>query len=103
MTAIQRLKDDAVVPTGDALFDSLFDQSAAGIGIVSLDGRFLRVNPAFCRITGYSEEELENKTFLELTHPEDIGITSSNRSHLVAGAAKSSTYEKRYVHKDGTP
>ena len=103
MVTMQRLKDDAVIPSGDALFDSIFDQSAAGIGIVSLDGRFVRVNPAFCRITGYSAEELHDKTFLELTYPEDLEITSSNRAHLVSGEAKSRTYEKRYVRKDGAP
>ncbi len=103
MATMQRLKDDAVIPSGDALFDSIFDQSAAGIGIVSLDGRFVRVNPAFCRITGYTAEELHDKTFLELTYPEDLEITSSNRAHLVSGEAKSRTYEKRYVRKDGAP
>jgi PAS domain S-box-containing protein len=103
MAVAERPRQDTSIPDGDALFGSLFEQSAAGVGIVSLDGHFLRANPALCRITGYTEEELREKTFLELTYPEDVEITSVNRDQLVTGEAKSRTYEKRYVHKNGTP
>jgi PAS domain S-box-containing protein len=103
MAVAERPRQDTSIPDGDALFGSLFEQSAAGVGIVSMDGHFLRANPALCRITGYTEEELREKTFLELTYPEDIEITSNNRDQLVTGTAKSRTYEKRYVHKNGTP
>jgi PAS domain S-box-containing protein len=103
MAVAERPRQDASIPDGDALFGSLFEQSAAGVGIVSLDGRFLRANPALCRITGYTEAELQQKTFIDLTYPEDVEITSNNRDALVSGDAKSRTYEKRYVHKNGTP
>ncbi len=103
MAVAERPRQDASIPDGDALFGSLFEQSAAGVGIVSLDGHFVRANPALCRITGYTEAELQQKTFLELTYPEDVEITSNNRDALVSGEAKSRTYEKRYVHKNGTP
>lgn len=103
MAVAERPRQDTSIPDGDALFGSLFEQSAAGVGIVSMDGHFLRANPALCRITGYTESELQQKTFLELTYPEDVEITSNNRDALVTGEAKSRTYEKRYVHKNGTP
>src|SRR4051812_29966826 len=103
MALAERPRQDTSIPDGDALFGSLFDQSAAGVGIVSMEGYFLRANPVMCRITGYTEEELSKKTFLELTYPPDIDITSNNREQLVSGQAKSRTYEKRYVHKNGTP
>jgi PAS domain S-box-containing protein len=103
MAVAERPRQDTSIPDGDALFGSLFEQSAAGVGIVSLDGHFVRANPALCRITGYTEAELQQKTFLELTYPEDVEITSNNRDALVSGDAKSRTYEKRYVHKNGTP
>src|SRR5581483_3928149 len=103
MTVAERPRQDMSIPDGDALFASLFEQSAAGVGIVSLEGYFLRANPAFCRITGYTEAELQQKTFLDLTYPEDLEVTSVNRGALMSGEAKSRTYEKRYVHKNGTP
>jgi PAS domain S-box-containing protein len=103
MAVAERPRQDTSIPDGDALFGSLFEQGAAGVGIVSLDGRFLRANPALCRITGYTEAELQQKTFLELTYPEDVEITANNRDALVLGGVKSRTYEKRYVHKNGTP
>jgi PAS domain S-box-containing protein len=103
MVARQRQKEEVVIPDADALFASLFDQSAAGVAILEVDGRFLRANPAFCRIVGYTEEELQQRTFLDLTYPEDYNITSTNREQLISGTAKSQTYEKRYVHKSGAP
>jgi PAS domain S-box-containing protein len=103
MAVAERPRQDTSIPDGDALFGSLFEQGAAGVGIVSLDGHFVRANPALCRITGYTEEELRQKTFLQLTHPDDVEITSNNRDALVTGEAKSRTYEKRYMHKNGTP
>ena len=42
------------------------------MAISSLDGRFLRVNPALCEITGYSREQLEAMTFRSITHPDDL-------------------------------
>jgi PAS domain S-box-containing protein len=103
MAVAERPRQDTSIPDGDALFGSLFEQGAAGVGIVSLEGRFLRANPALCRITGYTEAELQQKTFLELTYPDDVEITANNRDALVSGDVKSRTYEKRYIHKNGTP
>ncbi len=39
------------------------------MALVGLDGRFLKVNAAYCRITGYSEEELLARTFADITYP----------------------------------
>ena len=40
---------------------------------ISPDGRYLQVNRAFCKIVGYSEEELLALDFQTITHPEDLG------------------------------
>ncbi|HXE54028.1 MAG TPA: EAL domain-containing protein [Tepidisphaeraceae bacterium] len=82
-----------------AIFES------AGVGMAHADPttrRFLRVNRRLCQITGYSEEELLNMTFLELTHPDDRPGTNEQNQQLLAGQMNRSDWQKRYVRKDGS-
>ena len=61
------------MPRGwQAGFRKAFDQAAIGMALVGLDGRWLRVNPALCKIVGYSEQELLVTDFQTITHPEDL-------------------------------
>jgi PAS domain S-box-containing protein len=64
-------------------------------------GRFLRVNPKLCAITGYSEEELLGMTFTEITHPDDRQENFEGFQQAVHGGAPEYEVEKRYVRKDG--
>jgi PAS domain S-box-containing protein len=81
---------------------STFDQSPVGSVIVGLDKGFIRVNPAFCKFLGYSENELIGKSISEITHPEDIGIGMQEMKSLVEGKESSSIVQKRYIRKDGS-
>jgi PAS domain S-box-containing protein len=78
-----------------------FDQATVGISHYSLDGRYLRVNQRFCEVVGYSAEELLQKNYQEITHPDDIGISDEHLQRLVIGAAEP-FFEKRYLRKDGS-
>src|SRR4029078_10243507 len=51
-------------------------------------------------ITGYSREELETKTFADITHPEDIEPDWANARRLLAGEINKYSLEKRYIRKD---
>src|SRR5882672_6774578 len=85
----------------DQLLGSLFAQEATGIAVTTLGGRFLRVNQAFCRMAGYSEAELLEMTFRDVTHPDDIESTENFRQQLLSGETANHTHDKRYVRKDG--
>ena len=61
----QRLK--ALSEENRALVDNSLDLVAA----FDLEGRFLRINPAGCRITGYAAEELLGRPWQDFVHPED--------------------------------
>ena len=87
----------------DELFDSLFEQEATGIAVTTLAGRFLRVNRALCGMIGYSAEELLEKTFRDITHPEDLESTENFRQRLISGDVANQTLDKRYIRKDGKP
>jgi PAS domain S-box-containing protein len=86
----------------EKLFGALFEQSAAGIGVFSIGGRFLRANPALCRLLGYSEQELQQKTHLDVIHMEDLEAAAVARAQLISGKLKPRLSERRYVHRDGS-
>ncbi len=82
-------------------FRGAFQNSAIGMAMVSLEGRWLRVNRAICEIVGRSEEELLACTFQDITHPDDLGKDLAHLNALVAGEIDHYQMEKRYFHKAG--
>ena len=88
--------------SGDALFGALFEQSAVGIAVFSIGGRFLRANPAMCRLLGYSEHELLQKTHMDVIHVDDLEAAAVSRAQVISGKVKPRVNERRYVHKDGS-
>lgn len=80
-----------------------FHQSPSGLAFGTLSGRFIKVNPAFCSITGYTSDELENLTFQEITHPDDLAIDVAHLNELLSNARTSYQIQKRYIQKNGSP
>lgn len=86
---------------GQQHFLDTFEHAASGITHVDISGRLLRANQTFCRIVGYSKDELAHLSFQDITVPEDIGPDLRMLDETLAGARPSYTLEKRYRHKDG--
>jgi len=82
-------------------FKSMFEDSAVGMSVTNADGT-VNINRAFCEILGYSEFELQNKKWQEITHPDDIQKNEEIVTSLLQGKAKRVRFEKRYVHKNGS-
>lgn len=82
-------------------FANAFRQSPHGMAFVDPTGRWLKANLALCDMLGYTEEELQGRTFAEITHPEDVGTDIEQLRRLVAGEIGSYHRIKRYVRKDG--
>src|SRR5690606_13500549 len=78
-----------------------FSGAATGIAVTDLQGRFLEVNPAYCRMLEYSEEELKSLDFFSLTHPDDRQKNTAELKELISGKRKSFIIEKRYLAKSG--
>ena len=85
----------------DLRFRGAFESAAIGMALVGLEGRWLKVNQAICRIVGYSAEELLTKTFQDITHSEDLPKDLENIRQLVNGEIQDYRMEKRYFHKKG--
>jgi len=88
--------------TSEARYRSILESAPIGIVSISLSGYFLLVNQAFCNMLGYSREELEKLTYLDIIHPEDKSLARSERQLLIEGEIETYRKEKRYVRKDGS-
>ena len=73
------------------------------LGVVesSLEGRYLNVNEEFCRMLGYTREELLQRGIKDVTHEEDYHVDIKLHGQLLAGEIPYYKLEKRFVRKDG--
>ena len=82
-------------------FRNVFEAANVGKSLTRPSGE-VHVNQAFCDFLGYTRDELEGKTWMDLTPPEDIEPTRHFINCLLSGEQGSVRFEKRYLHKDGT-
>lgn len=85
----------------EELFESIFENAPIGMALVSLEGKWLRVNNSVCEIVGYSEGELLAIDFQQITHPDDLGNDLQFLEDVLAGRREKYQMEKRYFHKNG--
>ena len=83
-------------------FRAIFEQAAVGIAHVAPDGHFIRINHKFCDIVGYSHDEMQNLSFQDITHPDDLENDLNLVQQLLDGRKDSYSLEKRYLHKDSS-
>ena len=83
------------------LFRSAFDNAPIGMALVGLEGQWLDVNQALCELVGYSEGELRQLTFQDLTHPDDLDADLALVADVLAGRRATYQMQKRYIHADG--
>ena len=98
----RRRAAERALRASEGRLSAVFSQAALGIAVSNLDGQFQEANLKFCSILGYSLEELRQRTFLDLTHPDDVETTRASVQKLLAGTIPSYAIEKRYLRKDGT-
>jgi diguanylate cyclase (GGDEF)-like protein/PAS domain S-box-containing protein len=87
-------------------FTSAFANAPIGMALVSARGTFASciedVNPAFCELTGFSQDELRGRDLIDLlVHPGSRRIATSELERLTAGAVEVVNGERRLVQKDG--
>ena len=84
------------------LFRDVFTASPIGIAVENLDGQLLFVNPAFCSMLGFSEEELRSKHCVDFSPREDAEKDEALFQQLRAGSIDHYQLEKRYFRRDGS-
>ncbi len=82
-------------------FRHFFDLPLVGMAITSPERSFLLVNQTLCNLLGYSAEELTGRTWLEVTHPEDVAESQWLFEQILAGAREGYLMDNRFIHRDG--
>jgi PAS domain S-box-containing protein len=80
---------------------NLFESVPVGVNMVGLNRHYVAANPAFQRMTGYSEAELRSLTPVDITHEDDRDSTEAIMSAQLASQPYVQHREKRYLRKDG--
>ncbi len=96
----RRKKAEQALLLSEAHFRSGFEDGPIGVTFVDRNLHFIRVNRAFCDMTGYSEDELLHLTTTELTLPEDLN-SDSPQPDTTASEFANFSVRKKYVRKDG--
>ena len=97
----QRLQTEKTLRESEFLFRSQFDLGYIGIAITSPEQKWLRVNPRLCEIFGYKEEEMINRSWAEMTHPDDLDADLTQFRRMLAGEIDSYELDKRFLRKNG--
>ncbi len=82
-------------------FRLAFQHAAIGMAIVSLEGKWLRINRSLFKILGYRPSELLRLTFQDISHPDDLDKDLNLLSEIIERKRDSYQMEKRYFHKEG--
>ncbi len=84
----------------EARFRSTFEQAAVGVAHIAPDGRWLEVNQHLCEIVGYSRGELLQRSFQDVTHPEDLAADLKAMGQMQSGELTTYSLEKRCTRSD---
>ncbi len=97
-----RKRAEEALRESEERFRGTFENAAVGIAHTHSEGRFLHVNEKFCAIVGYPREELLEKTWHDITHPDDLAASIDVSAAALRGEPPGLPLEKRYLRKDGS-
>jgi two-component system, sensor histidine kinase and response regulator len=98
---LDRRRTEDALRESEERFRGTFENAGVGIADCDVRGHFLRVNQKLCEILGYSREELLQKTWQNITHPDDLAASLEQFLPLLRGEVSGYSLEKRYVRKNG--
>ena len=98
----ERKRAEDALRKSEERWRSVFDNSAIGVALTDLNGRFLATNHVYQTIVGYTEEELRAVNFLDLTHEDYRQANWALITELVEGKRRQFQIEKKYRRSDGS-
>lgn len=96
-----RKKAEEAFRISEEAFRGNFENAAIGMALLNESGQWMKVNQSLCKIVGYTEQELMQITFQDITHPEDLDADLKLLNELIAGDINFYHIEKRYICKNG--
>jgi PAS domain S-box-containing protein len=97
----ERKENELKIQESEKHFRTIFEQSASGMILISLDGKLIDVNVPYCQMLNYSADELKGKHIIDFTLPEDRAIGNRIIKKMLAGTIQKAKFEKRYLTKNG--
>ena len=94
-------KSQQTLAESEARFRAMFENSAVGMGLMSLDRVVVDANPAICAMLGYERDELIGQSPALVTHPDDFASSTEQFQQLLSGETSHYITERRYVRKSG--
>src|ERR1700723_2637413 len=98
----ERKRAEQAVRKSEERWRSVFENSAIGVALTDLNGRFLATNHVYQTIVGYTEEELRALNFLDVTHEDYRQANWTLITELLEGKRRQFQIEKKYRRKDGS-
>lgn len=95
------MKSSLCQTTTELLGDQLFERAPIGLAVTADDTSIVRVNSAFCRFLGYSNQELLGKTVRDVTVPDNWASSAELIRRFRSTRKPTKPFEKRYRHKSG--
>jgi len=99
---LERMRAEEALRASEERWRAVFENSAIGVALADLNGRFLATNSAYQKMLGYTEEEIRELTFLDLTHEDYRESNWEFITELLEGKRKQFQIEKQYCRKDGS-
>lgn len=97
----ERKQAEQTLRKSEDLLRRYFDAGLVGMSIATADKTWLHVNDAYCKMLGYSQEELQALSWQDLTHPDDLAASYVVHEQIVAGEIDHYSIDKRYIRKNG--
>lgn len=97
----ERIKAQEKREDSEVRFKSAFYSAAIGMALVKQDHSISQVNQSLCNMLGYTQEELIDTLFKELTFIDDVNLSVGQHFKLVRGELSHYQLDKRYIHKTG--
>jgi PAS domain S-box-containing protein len=84
-----------------ALFEHVYKNAPIGIALISMERKWMSVNPAVCKMFGYTADEITALSAEDFTSPDHSDPTARFKKELLDGTISSYEIEKKNVHKNG--
>ncbi len=98
----ERVQAEQALRQSEDRFRTLFEQAAVGVALLETKtGRYLRINQKYCDFLGYSLPEMLDRSFQDVTYPQDRQENLDKLALLLQGKIQEFTLEKRFLRKDG--
>jgi PAS domain S-box-containing protein len=83
------------------VFESVFNYSPTGIGLIGPDGKWMDVNESLMNTLGYTKEEMRAQDIGDIIHPDDRESAVNQITMMINGEVNTYRAERRYKHKAG--